>query len=189
MALNIQSGRSKSVEVLGLKELQQNVNEVMSAAVGKEAADVAAGAGSVVLDRLAYNAKSVGVPHEVLDDLFMYTKRQPNLNGGQGSVDVLVGLRKKGTRIPADGYVTWRASSQKGLNSFGLLNTRSRGKARVKKAPDGRRIGENLGTMWELGTTKMRARPWFRTALQAVRSDVIAKMAAGYQGIVARHSK
>jgi hypothetical protein len=178
--LNIQSGRQKAVQVIGLKQLQQNVNAIISASAGREAVNVSAEAGRAVLNKLHSSAVSSGVPHEVLDDLFMYT-RQRN-NSGEQSVSVLVGLKKKGTRAPAHGYVTWNASKQVG--AF-VKSPRLKKKGTLKIG--GQRIGENLGTMWELGTTKMAAKPWFRPGIMQVRSTVYQIMADGYRSILAKY--
>ena len=176
--LNLQSGRQKAVQVLGLKELQKNVNTLISRSAGREAEAITLKAGRVVLDRIYSAAVSAKVPSKVLNDLFIYSKRR---DGEQGqSISVLVGLRKHGVRLPSAGYVTWNASSQVGAFN---KTPRLRKKGATLKI-QGQKIGENLGTMWELGTTKMSAKPWFRPGVNQARPVAYQVMADGYNGIL-----
>lgn len=181
--VNLQQGRQKAAQVLGVKELQLKLNSIMDAASGREAAAVSAGAGRAVLGALTSAARGVHVPHQVIEDLFMYT-RQPSAFGARpDSVTVLVGLRKKGTHKPAAAYRTWRASKQVGAFPKDSRTKPRRGRLVI----GGPTIGENLGTMWELGTTKMAARPWFRPTIQGIRSEVYQLMVAGYEAILAKY--
>jgi hypothetical protein len=184
--LNLQTGRSKAVQVYGLKELQQNIASIMSAVVSKEAVAVSATAGVTVLSAMQSSARSAKVPSRVMDDFFMYARQPSSPGQSRGdSVNVLVGLKKKGTRTPARGYVTWHAGRQVGAFA---KQPRLRKKGGTLKI-GGELIGENLGTMWELGTTKMAARPWFRRAIQGARSAVFQIMADGYRAIIAKHAQ
>ena len=45
-------------------------------------------------------------------------------------------------------------------------------------------IAMSLATMFEYGTSKMRARPAYRPALQAVRDSVLARVAQGYKKVI-----
>lgn len=183
--LNIQTGRQKAVQVLGVKELQQNVNRIMSAMVGEQAVAVSVTAGRVVLGGIMQHAQSVNLPQRAMQDIFLYSKQPSALFSlGGDSVNVLVGLRKKGTRLPAQGYVEWGAGHQ-----VGAFEKKPRLRKRGGTLKLGGTIGENLGTMWELGTTKMAARPWFRPAVQESRPEVYGIMQAGYAAIIASNVK
>lgn len=181
---NFQSGRqSKAVAVLGLRELQQRVDQLKTRAVSDESAKVAIGAGAMLYNQAQANLRSVNAPHEVREDLFIYGKQPGILLRATSSVTALVGLRKRGKKMDAKGYVTWNATSRAGV--FGPMTKRAsllaaKGKARVS----GRKIGENLGTMWELGTSKMPARPWWRPAVMSMKQAMFQAMAAGYRKIL-----
>lgn len=112
------------------------------------------------------------VPSDALEDIFISRGRQ---KGSQ--VAALVGLRKRGRGQPfAHGYREWIAGSQRGRFRKTVRTSGRRGK---RLAAAGRKIGENLATMWEVGTSKMRARPFFRSAVESNRDSVVTRMGAG----------
>lgn len=178
--VNVQQG--KASRVYGLPEIQKRINAIMSACVQAEAEAVITDATQVVYSALKSNASSVGMPKRAQADIFMYT-RQPGGAGKRDKVTALAGMRKAGRALNAKGYVTWNANRQVGAHE---KTERSRKKGGRLTMP-GTKIGENLGTMWEFGTTKMAPRPWARPAVTASRSTVLSKLVAGYQAILARH--
>lgn len=179
---NFQTGKQAGIDLVGLKDLQKQLGAIMTAAAGEEAAKVAASAGVKVLEEVGSRAEAVNVPHQVLKDLFLFTRQAGT---EKGSVTALVGLRKRGRNVLSLGYVTWFASRQ-----VGRFKKTSRTKSKAKSLTmTGTKIGENLGTMWELGTTKMKPRPWFRPAIMAVRAAVVQTMADGYNAILAKHAR
>lgn len=179
--VNVQQG--KAARVYGLPEIQKRMREIMNAAVKDEAEAVITDATQVVYAALKSNAASVNMPKRAQLDIFLYT-RQRGGEGKRDSVTALAGTRKAGRSHDAKGYVTWNASRQ-----VGGFDKTSRGskKGRGKLTMPGNKIGENLGTMWEFGTTKMRPRPWFRTAITSARSTVLQKITDGYKAIIERH--
>lgn len=183
--VNISQGGNKLIQVLGLKEIQGRMKAISDAVVRDEAGEVVGNAAAVVRDAIYASAESQNVPHRALEDIYLYI-RQPNGQGKRDSIAALAGLRKKGRRADAHGYVTWFAGLQRG--SFDKTNRTRRKRGADFVPASGRRIGENLATMWEFGTTKMRARPFFRTAISSVRGTVLAIIADGYKAILERHS-
>ncbi len=181
--VNIAQGGNKTLEILGLKEIQANIKKIADACVEDEAAQVTADAAGVARDEIYSQAAAQNVPKRALQDIYIYI-RQPNGTGKQTSVASLAGLRKRGRASDAHGYVTWYASKQKGAFDK-TEHTKRKGKSlRIQ----GTKIGENLATMWEFGTTKMQARPFFRPAISAVRNSVLQIIADGYKAILDRHS-
>ncbi len=179
---NIQTGRQKVVKTLGLKELQQNVNSLIDATTSEEATKIAIAASRAVLSQVKVNAASVNLPKLAMDDLFIYAKPQGN---DKSSVTTLVGLRKKGNKIVSRGYRVWNAGTQRG--AFKKIYRTGSVNARTRALVSGRKIGENLGTMWEQGTTKMAPRVWFRTAITTARTAVYGIFQAGYTDIMQKY--
>jgi len=59
---NVQSGRQKAVQVLGLKELQQRVKQLQMRAVGRETAGVMVDCARLLYDEATSNLRSVNAP-------------------------------------------------------------------------------------------------------------------------------
>lgn len=180
-AVNVQQGRAS--RVYGLPEIQKRLREISDAFVKKEAEMVISDATLVVYDALRSHAASVNVPRDARADIFMYT-RQPNATGKADRVTAVAGMRKLGRGKDAKGYRKWFAGRQVGAFE---KTEHNRKKGRGKLTMPGTQIGENLGTMWEFGTTKMPAKPWARPAVQSSRSTVLSKLVAGYNAILQRH--
>ena len=182
LVVNIQRGRqSKAVQMLGLKELQTRVNGLKTRAVSDDSARIAIDAAALLYHQAESNLRSVNAPHEVAEDLFIYGKQPGLLMRAATSVTALVGLRKHGKRLKSHGYVEWYANKQ--VSSGREKTTRTRLK-RARLVMRGTKIGENLGTMWELGTSKMAAKPWWRPAVVSSKSPMFSAMAAGYRRIL-----
>ena len=179
---NIQTGRQKAVKILGLKELQQEVNKLKDRATGEAVNNLMIDAASILYDQAQSNLRAVNAPHEVRNDVFIYGKNKSALLKAEKSVTCLVGLRKRGIKLISQGYVEWYANRQTGTNE---KTSRIRSK-RQHLNVIGTKIGENLGTMWELGTTKMSARPWWRPAVLSARSAMFSLMATGLKSILGR---
>jgi hypothetical protein len=159
-------------------ELQTKLKSLRDSGMGKESQQLVRDSGEVVYDAAVSSAAGVGLPERAMEDMFISSKASQDRRQ-----TVLVGLRKRGRSAPyAHGYVEWYAGKQRG--SFAKTQRSRRG--RSKPMVTGRKIGESLGTMWELGTTKMAPRPWFRTAVQGVQDAVVAKFTEGYRSIVER---
>jgi hypothetical protein len=187
---NIQSGRqSKALKFYGLPELQKNVNALKSKMAGAEAAAVAVDAGAALYNQALSNLQRVNAPHEVAQDMFIYGRQPSALLSATKSVTALVGLRKRGRSIKSQGYVEWYPGRQVG--GFEKTSRTRRKRMRLvmpgtqsAKGSGAQKIGEHLGTMWELGTTKMAARPWWRPAVMSARAAIYAALAAGYRRIL-----
>lgn len=184
---NIAQGGNRVVQVLGLKEVQAKVREIADAFVKEEAARIMGQAAEIVVDQARSNAQAANIPHEAMDDFYVY-ERQFDVDRRlpRDSVTALAGLRKHG-RKGARAYVKWFASTQASAGRD-KTNRGKRRRDRFKLTMKGTQIGENLATMWEFGTSKMPARPFFRPAIQQVRSTVLTAIANGYRGILDRHS-
>jgi len=189
---NVQSGRQKAVQVLGLKELQQRVNQLQMRAVGRETAGVMVDCARLLYDEATSNLRSVNAPHEVLDDLFVYGKNPSSLLRAEKQVTALTGLRKHGSKFPSKGYAEWYPGRQVGKASESVGKMNRRGKRQRLVVPGTRsakggglqKIGENLGTMWEIGTTKMPPRPWWRPAVQSARAKIYTAMLSGLRSVL-----
>lgn len=188
---NIQSGRQKVAKMLGLKELQQQVNALKTKASGREVHTLMVDCSRVLYDQAIANLKSVNAPHEVAHDLFVYGKNPSALLKAEESVTALVGLRKHGQKLESLGYVEWSPGRQVSAGRTKENRSRKKGARLVlpgalnAKGTGGVRIGENLGTMWEIGTSKMAAKPWWRPAVTSARSTIYQMMVAGYRKILA----
>jgi len=193
MAINIRTGGKKAVEISGIKELEAKLADVVDRSVGEQAIGVVRDAAGILYNQALSNAKSVNVPHEVEQDIFLYGQQNDKALARNG-VSALVGLRKRGANKSAKGYVEWTPK-----NRVGKFEKTQRSKPKggslvlpgTQSAKGGglQKIGENLGTMWELGTTQMEAKPWFRPAVTQSRGAVLGKLADGYSKIIASKTK
>lgn len=165
-----------------LRELEKKLGDLRDGGSGRLAKDVVTNAGRIAFNAVVSSAAAANVPHEAQQDIFISTRQPENKKG----ISVLVGLRKRGRGQPyAHGYVEWFAGSQRG----GFKKTqRTRTKQRSLSVR-GRKIGESLATMWELGTTKHAPRPFFRTAIERARNGITSSLIDGYRGIVDRLAK
>lgn len=181
---NITSGKRN--EMVGVRELQARIRDLVSAAASKEALEVAGDAADELKEEVIKNAKSVNVPHEVYEDIFTYRNPPPNLPRNRPAA--LVGIRKRGSRPPwGRAYVEWK-------NRAAFTRVRLRGRGKNRKVVSGgvmeagAKVGESLATMWEMGTSKMDARPFFRPAILAMKARIVTVLSAGYRGILERHA-
>jgi len=179
---NIAQGGNQIIQLLGLKDVQARLKTIQDACARDDAGQVTADAAAIVEDEITRQAEAQNVPRQALEDIYIYVRRPPG--EGPDLVTSLAGLRKKGRASNAHGYVTWYASSQVG--SFDK-SSRTRRKGKVLRIR-GTKIGENLATMWEFGTTKSPAKPFFRPAIAAVRASVLNVLASGYQAILDKYS-
>jgi HK97 gp10 family phage protein len=183
---SITTGRGENVK--GLKELEAKLKALDDASVGAEAQLVIRNALRPIFEAVVGNAQSVNIPHEAMQDIFMYG-RQPERS--RKKLSGLVGLRKRGRGTPpsAKGYVEWnpdaRGAGTLARTPGAYLAKRYKGTFK-KGLVTGRRIGENLATMWELGTSRMAARPFFRPAVESSKAAVIQQIADGYKAILDR---
>jgi hypothetical protein len=197
-AANVARGGGKryGAEVVGLKELETKLKNIQSALVSKEAEAAVAKQAINLENRVRANAQSANVPHEVHDDIFSYSK-QPASAKRRG-ISALTGVRKRGqVGRRAQAYVEWRPNRQRGaFEKFKRSAKRRSGTSTALTLPGlmndrgtSQLIGENLATMWELGTTKFAARPFFRPAVEQKRADILSGLTEDYKGIIERHAK
>lgn len=188
---NITSGRSgrQISEVLGLKELKEKVKKLQGAMVSDEAQRIVGAGAAHVGAEIRNGARSVKVPHEVFANIFTYSKPQVRLSGRAAKVSALAGIRKRGRSRPfAVSYAEWRNRA-----AYTRLRGKGRGKSRVFKSGGvlqaGQFVGENLATMWELGTSKQSAKPFFRPAIARVQARVMMMLKDGYSQLIQKYAK
>jgi hypothetical protein len=190
--INIAQGGNKIVQMLGVKELQQNAANIVGAFRGDETVAFMGDAARIVVGTAESNARAANLPSLAMKDFFVYT-RQPNATGRRAVISALAGLRKKGRPGGpgptgfAWGYRQWRANRQTSAGRE-KINRAKRARDRFSSRVIGTLIGESLASMWEFGTSKMAARPFWRPAVQSSRAPVLAVIAAGYRGIIDRHA-
>lgn len=191
---NIKTGGKSIVELIGLKELEAKLSDLIDVTIAPEAASIVRGAAEITWRRAVANAKAANVPHEATEDIFLYGGKQRGNREREG-VTALVGLRKRGRNRDAKGYVEWTPKSQVGKFEK-TQRSKARGQSLVvpgTKSAKGtggiQKIGENLGTMWELGTTKQSAKPWFRPAVSETRAEVLVTIASGYKSLIEKKAK
>jgi len=137
-----------SFEIRGIKELTEQLKELDKAVVGPHIYDVLGRATRAWRQRFVQEATGKRWPKEAIASAFTYAKPQPGEQSRKRATS-LFGIRKKGRAAPyAPGYVEWWGKSQ------------------------GRYIGMSLATMFELGTSKMSARPAFKPSLYASRETM-----------------
>ena len=137
-----------SFSIRGIKELTDQLKELDKAVVGPQIYDVLGKATRAWRQRFIQEATGKRWLKEAIASAFTYAKPQPGEQSRKRATS-LFGIRKKGRAAPyAPGYVEWWGKSQ------------------------GRYIGMSLATMFELGTSKMSARPAFKPSLYASRETM-----------------
>lgn len=180
------AGKSRSAKSswAGVKELQEKLVNLVDATASAEAVALSAELAKSLEGRIVSNARSVGVPHEVYQDVFTYSRQRQK----SPRIASLVGIRKRGRSEDAKAYVTWRARTSR----FKFKLGRSAGRVTLKlgeKIAAGKKLGENLATMWELGTSIMAPRPFFRPAVNDSKQSIITALINGYKDIIIRRAK
>jgi len=178
-------GRSlKASKILGVPELKRKIRALKNDMVAEAAQRVVGEAARYISSEVRYGAESVKVPHEVFKNIFSYSKlrTQPG-----AKVSALAGIRKRGRARPyAVSYMEWRNKA-----AYTRLRWKGRGKTRTFKAggvvAERALVGENLATMWELGTSKRPATPFFRPAIQRAQNRVAAILYDGYSAIIGKY--
>jgi hypothetical protein len=206
----VQVIRGKAVQVEGLPALQARIRDLMDKvspgevmAAGLSMSDIVGEAADDLYNEVFARAMAAGVPHDVMDDIFSYKRQPPGLS--RKEITALVGIRKRGRKIGSGiqrgtkkhppprvwagrAYREWFAGGSWGSITGGYLH-KSGKRVLNKGLATGRLVGESLATMWELGTSKMAARPFFRPAVMAVRTQLVARIAAGFNRIIEQLSK
>lgn len=195
MPRNVTTGGKAAREVsavFGLPELKKQVKALQGATVSAEAQSIVGEAARYLSSEIRHGAESVNVPHEVFKNIFSYSKPQTLPSGKAAKVSALAGIRKRGRARPyAVSYAEWK-------NRFAYTRLRFRsvipgkryGQKKAVGAGEvaaGDKVGENLATMWEIGTSKQRAKPFFRPAVERGRSRVVQMIASGYKLLIAKY--
>ncbi|GIU78807.1 MAG: hypothetical protein KatS3mg005_2045 [Bryobacteraceae bacterium] len=183
MAASLLSRRQ--VEIRGLKEIQQNLQRLVRATDGSAERiwQISAAAAEAVKREVEAGAKSVRTPSDVFRDLFSTRKPKP-FAGGERQITQLAGIRLRGRSRPyAHAYREWRARA-----SFTRIRIRGRkGNKRVVGAgtvQQGQLLGMSLASMWERGTSRMRARKFFGPAVSRARAKVAAMLASEFRRLL-----
>jgi hypothetical protein len=156
----IRIGTGKAAEVVGLKELVARLRDLQGKFDGKEVYDVLRQGAGIGEWEMRRSAQDRGWPHEVANSLFAFARPA----AGKPTA-ALYGVRKRGRARPwAPAYVEWG-----------------------KRA--GKPLGESLATMFEYGTSKMRARPAVRPAITAARPAILAAVAEGLRRLISGAGK
>lgn len=176
---------SRQIEVRGLKEIQARIQQLVRATDGS--ADriwqISAAAAEAVKQEVEAGAKSVRTPSDVFKDLFSTHKPKP-FSGGERKITQLSGIRLRGRSRPyAHAYREWRARA-----SYTRVRIRGRkGNKRVVGAgtvQQGQLLGMSLASMWERGTSRMRARKFFAPAVSRARAKVAEMLRSEFRQLL-----
>ena len=162
--------RGRKSELLGVKELEQKLRDMNSLflprATGKaqrlrrEMTEVLKDSAGIIATEARSNAAAQNVPQRVQRSIFTFTDPAKDKPGKHGA---LVGVNKRRT------MVEWTAR-----NSFS---------PRAKAAP-GSKIAMSLASMFERGTTRMKARPYFTPAVKTMGGKALDVLVRGYKAIL-----
>lgn len=191
---NISSG-GKHSQFLGLPELKKKIKGMNDAMASAEVQDLVAMIAGTMKKAIVSSALSKKVPSDVIKNIFS-TGGAPMGSRNKYKVAALTGLRKRGPLGGpySWGYREWRVAGAYTRVKFvrvrgagGKFGTMLRRGGEMKA---GGKVGENLGTMWELGTSHpwMPARPWFRPVLMSMRNTCMTLLAGGYRQIIEKYA-
>lgn len=182
MARNIAT--KKLVAVSGLKEMQANVSRILDAMDGRELqADLGqlAAKGAALLEAAA---DAQNWPKDAVDSIFVYSQLAPNERRRKSGPSALFGFRKRGRKQPwAKGYREWFPGRSKSTRAKSLVLPGLKSKTGGLQ-----KVGMSLATMFEFGTSKLRARPALRPTIAKLRSIYPAEVGAILQKILAKHT-
>lgn len=175
-------GKAFKAEVTGIKELERKLKalSVENPQLRNEIFTVVGDAAEELRDEMKSAARSAGwgsvtttskgrkvTGDEAIDSIFAYAK--PRGSGKFTKISALAGVGKKKT------MVEWRAGR--------------RPKSPNAKVAAGGKVAESLAAMLELGTSNRPARPAIRDVIRGQKSQMLAKLAAGYNDLLAKYSK
>jgi len=144
-----------SFSIRGIKELTDQLKELDKAVVGPLIYDVLGDATGIWRRRFVQEATSKRWPKRAIASAFTYSKPDPRERTRKRAT-ALFGIRKRGRNKDAPGYVEWAGGT----------------------------LGMSLATMFELGTSKMSARPAFRPSVYASREAMKDKIEDGVWAIL-----
>lgn len=208
MARNIATGKAgrQTSAVLGLDEMKKKIKLITGAMAEAEARSIVGAAAFHVYTEIRSGARAARVPHEIYEDMFVYNRPHPQARGGGGKnarVSALTGVRKRGRfpvrgtppRWPSISYVEWKVKAAYTRIKMVRVRLKALGgrfgavARRGGEVGAGSLVGENLATMYELGTSKMPARPFFRQAIERARNRVLEILTVGYAKMIERYAK
>lgn len=183
MARNIAT--RKMIELSGVKEMQQNISKLLTRMEGIEAQRDLGELAKKGASMLEAEARSQGWPEDAIESIFVYSKLDPKESRRRRGPAALFGFRKRGRSQPwAPGYREWFPGRSKSTRAKSLVLPGLKSKAGTLQ-----KVGMSLATMFEFGTSKMRARPAMRKVIARMRAIYIPEVAAILQRIFAHHSR
>lgn len=180
-------GRSRAqryaVEIQGLKELQLSLRDLASAfgggvkntALSNDVHRVLADAAKHIASRAISIGQSKGVPRRVLASIFTYanpSKDKPNRTAA------LVGVNKQKT------LVSWYPRRSASTKAKKLIIPTAAG---AGYGSQGAKISESLASMFERGTSKMKARTYFAAGLRSAGQFSLQFLSASLKAIVEKY--
>lgn len=132
-----------SFQIRGIKELTDQLKELDKAVIGPHVYDVLGKATRAWRQRFIQEATGKRWPKRAIASAFTYSRPDPRERTRKRTT-ALFGIRKRGRNKNAPGYVEWAGGTR----------------------------GMSLATMFELGTSKMSARPAFRPSVYASRETM-----------------
>lgn len=170
----------KVLELLQVEQVKESIARLMKEVDQADLGQIAI-RGARMLES---SARAKGWPRRAIDSIFAYSKLDPNESRRKGP-SALFGFRKRGRSQPyAPGYVEWNPGRSKSKRAKSLVIP-------GVKAKDGalQKVGMSLATMFEFGTSKMRARPALRETIATMRAIYPAAVGAILQNIFAKHNR
>jgi hypothetical protein len=184
---NIAKSRAKRtfVEVEGIKELSSILKE-LSESLGGGVRNSALtrdvyGVLKSSADRIERRAYSIGqsksVPKRVLASLFTYTNPDKDK---ANRASALIGVNKKKT------LVYWTPGRSKSTKAKKLIIPTAAGSG---YGSQGGKVSESLASMFEKGTSKLKARTFFTAALRSVGQEALSDAVAGLKSVIERFKR
>lgn len=192
MAANI--SRRKAFKVEGLADVQKRVSELKSVVANKEAYGVVADAGDKAAEIMVSNMRSKNWPDDAVESVFSSSHNPPTTTATV-KLTALAGVRKRGRNEPySSGYREWNPGRQVGSQDKARGYKTSRAGAKQFVIPgtktasgEKQKIGENLATMFEFGTTKMPPRPALRPSVPEITAMARDQIIDGLKQILVRY--
>jgi hypothetical protein len=178
--------RGKGVEIEGLRALEAKLDDLMALgwaggsararAARQDLHEALRGAAEMVKSAVRTKAMAAGWPKATVAAIFSYADPRQDKPARSNA---LAGIRKGAPPRKDDAiYREWFPGRSQSRRAKRLIIPGDRGASGLQK------IGMSLATMFEFGTSKMAARPAFRPAIAAIKTQVVRRLAEGYRRVI-----
>lgn len=171
-AYNVTSAnKHNKTEIAGLRELSAQLKDIMPYSSSKmyvATGEVVQQASAMLRQRIRANMAAQGWPRDIQGYTFATDPTGSKSNSKR--FESLTGISKGHKTAGHPMYREWNAGKTS--------------KSKRAKVSPGGKVGMGWPTMWELGTSKIRAKPAFRPAIEQSRAAIVKALTDGFTKVL-----